>query len=572
MKRKLLLAFIVIAILACVFAVSASASVIFEDEDGNELLSYELVNSIITGETGVGFAKTDSDEDALTWYITATETVGSDTVNTVASIKTKECVTISNNVLSIKSSVVKNESIVSINLDVGGYTTISGIFNSQKFQNCNVMYAYVPKYVTVFQERMFRGAEKLILLDIPYDSELTDYGTFVLWGATNIREFYVPKYVTGFDYGAGTPTGKDNSSGQSYFSDCKALKTVYFHPDNVITELKNAPFKGAPALEEIRFGNNLKFLGDRSFRACSRLKRVYFGDSFEGFYSVYMFYECKALEDLYIPATVTQNTTGLTYQWSRIFDSSCSSTFRINFTGTEEQFIAFYNVLVSAGSNDRIKNMVTNGVINTERVKFTTDCIAFYNGEHDLIGNNCERCGKLVYCDDVTHNLDVNITYDSYTSNGVKTIVCLDCQTEAKKSVTAPLFICLGYSAYESGNGITISFIMNNDAIAEYEQITKRTIEYGVFAVSANNIGSNDVFNENGDKASGVISASLSNYNFIKFDLKIVGFKDDQKALKLAMGAYVLDNGKYSYLQEGTPNKGEKYCFTTYNSIVGEVV
>ena len=40
------------------------------------------------------------------------------------------------------------------------------------------------------------------------------------------------------------------------------------------------------------------------------------------------------------------------------------------------------------------------------------------------------------------------------------------------------------------------------------------------------------------------------------------------------MGGYVeVTDGEakeYSYMQSGTPNEGEKYCFVSYNDIVGK--
>ncbi|MBQ8146558.1 MAG: hypothetical protein IJ039_07210, partial [Clostridia bacterium] len=80
------------------------------------------------------------------------------------------------------------------------------------------------------------------------------------------------------------------------------------------------------------------------------------------------------------------------------------------------------------------------------------------------------------------------------------------------------------------------------------------------------------IFGEDGTPATGVISAEITNYSFVAFDLKVIGFTDTQKDTKLAMGAYVVvTDGKtteYSYMQDGTPNENEKYCFVSYNDVV----
>ena len=50
-----------------------------------------------------------------------------------------------------------------------------------------------------------------------------------------------------------------------------------------------------------------------------------------------------------------------------------------------------------------------------------------------------------------------------------------------------------------------------------------------------------------------------------------MGFTDANNNVKLAMGAYVITIGsestEYSYLQVGTPNEGEKYCFASFAEI-----
>ncbi|MBO4982751.1 MAG: hypothetical protein J6D23_01720, partial [Clostridia bacterium] len=97
-------------------------------------------------------------------------------------------------------------------------------------------------------------------------------------------------------------------------------------------------------------------------------------------------------------------------------------------------------------------------------------------------------------------------------------------------------------------------------------------ITYGVFAVSQEKIGDSDVFDENGNAISSAITAELTDYAFSIFEVKVVCFADDQKALPLAIGAYVKttdgDKAEYSYLQSGTPEENEKYCFVSYNDIV----
>ena len=95
-----------------------------------------------------------------------------------------------------------------------------------------------------------------------------------------------------------------------------------------------------------------------------------------------------------------------------------------------------------------------------------------------------------------------------------------------------------------------------------------------MFAVLQSRLGDNDVFSKDGTAADGVINAEITNYEFVAFELKIVGFTDEYKDIKLAMGAYVAvtdgETTEYSYMQGGEPNENEKYCFVSYNDIVGK--
>ncbi len=173
------------------------------------------------------------------------------------------------------------------------------------------------------------------------------------------------------------------------------------------------------------------------------------------------------------------------------------------------------------------------------------------------------------------HNSSVQLTYDNgFENTGKKTYGCSKCNSGPTEETPA-LFTCLGYSAPEDGRGgIAIGYTVNNEAIEEYTEAIGKTLKYGVFAVLKDRLGNNDIFAEDGSVAEGVVNAEITNYEFVAFELKIVGFTDEHKDTKLAMGAYVAvtdgETTEYSYMQGGEPNENEKYCFVSYNDIVGK--
>ena len=89
MKKKFLLTFLILSLLVCVFAISASASVIYKTSDEKVLFTAEVKDggrNFVSYEGS--FPTTDENGNALTWYVVNTETVNTDTVHTVASFNT----------------------------------------------------------------------------------------------------------------------------------------------------------------------------------------------------------------------------------------------------------------------------------------------------------------------------------------------------------------------------------------------------------------------------------------------------------------------------------------------------
>ncbi|MBQ8146305.1 MAG: leucine-rich repeat domain-containing protein [Clostridia bacterium] len=303
------------------------------------------------------------------------------------------------------------------------------------------------------------------------------------------------------------------------FKDCSQLEIVEFETGSQITELKPIAFRGS-ALTEITLPEGLTYIDERAFDDCTSLKKVY------------------------IPRTVTfideiafRGVTGAEY---------C-------FTGSQE---------------------TTSGWEIADAIQYVNHCDVYYGSEHSEGGSICERCGIVIYCEDPTHNLDISITYESFLKEGIKSVKCLDCNSAPMESKVSALFESKGYSAPENGSGgIAIGFTLNGTAINEYTEITGNSLRYGLFAVLKDRLGENDIFSGNGDTAEGVISAEITSYAFSAFELKIIGFTDKQKDTKIAFGAYVAvtnDKGTtYSYLQNGTPEANEKYCFASFNDIVG---
>ena len=179
--------------------------------------------------------------------------------------------------------------------------------------------------------------------------------------------------------------------------------------------------------------------------------------------------------------------------------------------------------------------------------------------------------------DPVHDYCEYTISYeDGYENSGKRIYKCTGCGL-TKEENTPALFESIGYSVPEdiSRGGIVIGYMINYDAIAEYEKATGKAVSFGVYAIAQEKLGANDIFDENGNLAEGAISAEVTKNAYVSFEFKIVGFDDDTKDKLLAIGAYVaLTKDKvteYSYMQLGTPAEGAKYAFTSYTEYLASI-
>lgn len=186
---------------------------------------------------------------------------------------------------------------------------------------------------------------------------------------------------------------------------------------------------------------------------------------------------------------------------------------------------------------------------------------------------SCTGCGRIFSCNAPNHeHIILSITYEGYEKSGEKRVECKTCNVINTYEAPA-LFTCLGYALPEDGkNGIAVGYRINNEAIEEFEVVSGNTVNYGVFAVLKDNIGDLPIFGENGTVANGVVNVDVTSHKFSAFDLKIVGFKDEYRNTKFAMGAYVATTKdgitNYEYLQAGAIGENESYHFASYNDIV----
>ena len=135
---------------------------------------------------------------------------------------------------------------------------------------------------------------------------------FAYWGSVETVTF--PEGLTGIGKSAFANTGVTEvylpeglaSIGGGAFSSCRDLAVVTF-PDS-LTDLGNNAFSGCVSLTEVTIPGGIGTLQNSTFSDCTGLKRVTLGEGITRTgtgYACYCFLRCTALEEVYLPLSLT---------------------------------------------------------------------------------------------------------------------------------------------------------------------------------------------------------------------------------------------------------------------------
>lgn len=290
-------------------------------------------------------------------------------------------------------------------------------------------------------------------------------------------------------------TKNPNSSNTQVFLEATNLSQVEFAPGSQITELGSSAFKKCP-ITKIVLPEGLTSIDERAFDGCSSLKEIY------------------------IPKTVTfideiafQGVNGATYY----------------FTGSKE---------------------TTNGWEITDEIRYVNHCDIYYGGKHQIGEPTCSRCGEDLYCENPEHNLEINITYENYSQNGVKTVRCLDCNSQQKEITVPAIFTAEGYSISGDGKSLLGGYKINTSALQEYNAYKGTKLTYGIIMSNSANVTVLDG-KYIGDKG---VMATENNEGYTTIKYVISGFNATEQLvdLNLVITLYVVDESGMSFVQNDT--------------------
>ena len=580
MKKKLLLAISLVALLACLFAITSNAQEIdasYLEQMTSGMLTVEL-------EDGTVCNLYDEEGKALTWYL--------DADNKLTSVRAEDLV-YGFNGTSLSSISLADGTVLARDAHKGKAVVVNlrGLKNSSGEDITNF-----------YSDNMFKEDSPLQHIFMPDSIE------------------HIVTYAFGF-----RDANKSHLIG-CYFSNNSQLKTVsenmflncnklkYFNMPTGVTTIGSAAFSNCASLGEMYIPNGVTQLGYNNnsntspFNACTNMYFVNTpGESKPDVYYIpssvttivgEIFKSCQNLNDVIV---FSEKITSLENGWAFYNTNNVKVVFlgdmvKVSTTGNAwNKGVTIY----FCNENDKSAADLTGLGGNPQKVFCHAEGNTTHLAEKVVdIEASCEvDAGKVTYCfcgcemskeavegTALSHDYDyikndkatlVGITYSNYSQNGIKTVICANCGVEAEIDAPA-LFICLGYSGKEfTSAGIAVGFTVNNEAVSEYTRLTGKTVSFGVFAVAQSKLGESNVFDAEGNAIDGSVTADLTAYAYATFEVKVTGFADDQKDLDLAMGAYVKTTKdgvtEHSYMQatdKGVQGENSNYYFVSYNDIV----
>ena len=440
---------------------------------------------------------------------------------------------------------------------VVGYEKATSIGNSA-FMGCSTLESVsLPTNTTRIPSKAFWGCKVITISNLSELTQLTTIGSSAFQD-TGYLNFVLPDTVTTIEANAFQSAFKDGDGGSfvinrtsqlttigaSAFEDCRKMpKNVYI--PSTVTSIGAKAFTKCYTLETLENFENCQIttIQDGTFQYVTNLKTIKIPESVTTIGTA--FADNNYLTLVYIPSTVTSIADTFTggKPTSAVFVYTGTSASALSACSK----IAGANVIQASVYNPSTSYPGINLVVGYSR------CIVYNNGNHE----------------DISVTLDFKSFYEAI---GVaNTCAC----GVSEKGVDIPaIFACPGFSIPEDASkfGISITYNVNTKAYAKYEELSGNTVEYGIYAVLEERLGSDAIIDENGVASEVAKLRYIDSKNVARYDFIINGFNTPEyQALNIAMGTFVKVTdkdgvAKYSLLQAKTPESGN-YYFVTYNAV-----
>lgn len=533
MKKKILFALAISALLVCLFAVGVSAA------STNEFGEVEIVSGIseknVFGADGTadGYTSRVVMFDGTEYHTYPAYYIFTNDVNTTTSFKELNDATGKN---YGKTSVIRVEVPHNVKKVTGD------IFNRYN----DLKYVLFPDTLTEISGNMFYTSHGLEWVNVPRDC--VSIGGYAFYG-------------------------------------CSSLKTVDMTNAKSLKRTEANQFYNCPNLEELIFPEGLEYFGGaggggQTFQnGLGSLKKLYLPNSVTYMGTIS---EMKSIGTFTVPLGITSLKSG---QFSyctglnkivihKDLTSIASNAFDMTFYLKEFVYTGDENDNVI---NDMKKYVSPN--YGAATITFANHCEYYFNNVHDVAyeeGNTCsgicKNCGAITLIENPVHSEIATLVFGEaqsttvdFYANMCEIFVCEFCQTE-RKVVYGAIFEKLGYSADEEDTtSITYETIINHDALEKYESTTGTELKYGLI-VSANPSASPIVSVED-DKITldaSTVNVSMTGTIYKKLSVIVRNLNSSAQALNCC--GYVVEGTKVTYL--GNVSASEEAEITSHDKIV----
>ena len=517
MKKKILLVLSIVAILACVLAISVSAAE----------PSYADGEWIYANDGTTKLAIRDTDGNPLIWYMNGEELkyVRADQTDTTQSVYVKYSISAGGSGFDAEhtpTACLKDIDIYDNGTQIEGATINSQIvlLNIQELE------------VDAFNGWLFGNKNGCCLLmrGIVFPNTLKYLGTE---GFTNHRFVQMWNLENTKLEWFSTSNSNPFASPQKTLTQEATNYTLKF-PDTLTI---------MPGLEKVQ------------------VKTVIFSPNSVDAYTYQVLRECSKLERVYIPAGIVEKG---------FHGEGVRSTigFIMFFTGTEEQANALVeNSANSYNHNDHLKDSRTkivsyaNYLENKDTyendqnsiyiVYGTNKCLAFYDNKHTY-----------------DETVDKTFTDENFLSSCEITTDCTVCLETVKIDTLDPLFKSNGFA---SNTGAMMQSFAVNKALIESYQLYFGEIKFGLVAAYCGtgtdfDTTSGVLVNADGTGVNNKIAiVDFTEREYDIFEMRISGIDDSTKDKEFYICAYVIENGAVSYIHNNTT--ADKAEATTYAAV-----
>ena len=629
MKKRVFLLLAIVAIVACVFAVSVSAADSINPSSSNEFGTLTTFDGDI-GNTNISQNKDDGTIartvifDGTNYYTIPTvyllteytKPKGEFFYLDFSEINEKLNLGLSSTTSEAKKCIIRMELPTDIYYFAGAdkecLRGCSNMIELKLNRNIHFWDNNTPK--------AFSNCSKLTVLDVSmvnFDQTNSLYSVFEY--CTSLKKVILPKepfknngvavnYATNFMFNGCTALEEvvnldsffsgTTVVAHKMFASCKKLKEITLWDG--LQGIDSKSFSSCEAIQTIIIPDTVTYVGTSSggsvFDGCTALKTVVMSKN-TTYLSPYCFEKCTALEKVWMPAPwITTSTAKLTMS-DQVFGQAKKSGVKFYLMCTEAQMATYIDQ--SAYTSDNTTDAWKHGDF-IYGATLADKCTIFLGGHEKpasvnscTSGGNCVVCATAVAGVAASHNLVTTLTYpNGFAKNGVKATVCQNwerCTAENESEATNPIFASVGYSYREDTNrsGLTSGFTFDRDALDEFVAFNPDAdLVVSIFVVSPTML-TGDNFFEGGELcAQKGIQIDISSLSYENYNYFISGFTLEQmQKAELVFGMLVCNGEDEEIIQKQyaedevsttkatyTDKKGYTLSTVTVQSVAPEMV